>query len=180
MKFFAYLGFVLLLFSCGRQKDNGSDVIQTPERSIAKKHSKTIVISKNAKKKVEDWKQYEELSDFIQKFNSISPNEALSNARGLNVLVKSLNDSIKPTFIESPAFSARVNLLFNESLRLYDMSTISSIKADEVNIQVEKILEAYSSMNSKISTVVQQEILNREVENSNFDKVTIPKGSVTN
>ena len=177
MKFIVCLGFVLFIFSCGKPQENSINTVQPSEYSLTQKHTKPVEISKNAKKKVERWKEYQELSEFIQKFNAISPNDALTNARGLNVLVKSLNDSIKPIFIESPAFSARVNLLFNEVLRLYDMSTISSIKVEEVNIQVQKILDAYASMNAKINTVVQQETLDREVENSKFDKVINSKGN---
>ena len=44
------------------------------------------------------------------------------------------------------------------------MSGISAIKAGEVNLQVKKILDAFSSLNSKINTVILQKNLDEEIE----------------
>lgn len=170
MKAFIYLGFVLLFLSCGKSQKEEAQVVEKSEFSIQKKHSESTVILKKNKKSIEDWKEYETLNDFIQKFQSISPISSLSNSRELNSLVKNLNDSIKPVFLKSPAFNARVNLLYNETLRLYDMSSISSIKAEEVNLQVGKMLHAFSSLNSKINTIILQQNLEKEVESTKATK----------
>jgi len=172
MKAFIYLSFVLLFLSCGKSQKEEAQVVEKSEFSTQKKHSKSTVVLKKNKKIIEDWKEYEALNDFIEKFHSISPNSSLSNARELNSLVKSLNDSIKPVFLQSPAFNARLNLLYNETLRLYDISSISSIKAEEVNLQVEKVLHAFSSINSKINTIILQQNLEKEVENTRATKST--------
>ena len=165
MKVFVYLGLILLLFSCGEQQKVETKTVEKSEFNTAKKHTQATVVLKKFEKDVENWKEHETLNDFIQKFQSISPNNALSSSRELNTLVKSLNDSIKPVFLESPSFNARVNLLYNETLRLYDMSSISSIKAEEVNLQVSKMLHAYSSVNSRINTTILQRNLEEELEN---------------
>jgi len=73
-------------------------------------------------------------------------------------------------FLESPAFNARLNLLFNETLRLFDMSSIPSIKAVEVDEQVDKVLQAFSSINSKINTIILQTQLDNDVEDINFKR----------
>jgi hypothetical protein len=101
----------------------------------------------------------------------MSPNEALNNSRELNGLTLSLRDSIKPVFLETPAFSARVNLLLNETLRLYDLSSIPIIKPQQVNDQVEKVLNSFSSINSKINTIILQSNLESEVVDVNFKRI---------
>tara|TARA_R110002073_G_scaffold108336_5_gene243554 strand:+ start:131237 stop:131821 length:585 start_codon:yes stop_codon:yes gene_type:complete len=170
MKAFIYLGFVLLFLSCGKSEKVEDQVIEKSEFSTPKKHSEAAVVLKKNRNSLEDWKEYEALNDFIQKFQSISPNGSLSNSKELNSIVKNLNDSIKPAFLESPAFNARVNLLYNETLRLYDMSSISSIKAEEVNLQVGKMLHAFSSLNSKINIIILQQNLEKEVEDTKLRK----------
>lgn len=165
MKTFIFLGLCILFFSCGKQQKEEQKVIDKSDFNTVKKHVEILDVSKKFETKIENWLEYESVNEFIQQFNSISPSEAINNSRELNNLVKSLRDSIKPTFLESPAFHARVNLLYNETLRLYDMSSISSIKADQVNLQVEKIVEAFSSVNSKINTTILQQNLDREIEN---------------
>ncbi len=170
MKFFFYVALFLFFVSCDSPEQTAQQAVEKPESSIAKKHEPILVVNQKFESKVENWKEYEALNDFIQSFTSITPNEALNNSRELNGLVKSLNDSIKPVFLEIPAFNARTNLLQNETLRLNDMSSISAIKAEEVNLQVEKILEAFSSVNSKINTLVLQSILDSEVTDVNFNR----------
>lgn len=51
------------------------------------------------------------------------------------------------------------------------MSYISSIGSEEVNSQVTKIIEAFSGMNSKINTLVQQEQLDKEIDDPKFNQL---------
>ncbi len=170
--FFTFFLSVILLYSCGKEaKEEVTQVQQKPSKRVVVKHSQATPLAKDAAKKVIDWREYEVVNDFLSKYYSISPNEALNNSKELNDYVKSLKDSVKPVFLETAAFSARLNLLHNETLRLYDMSTITAIKADEVNNQVEKIIGAFSSMNAKINTVIQQIKLDKEIDSEKFDKV---------
>ena len=170
MKFPYYLILMLLFFSCKESIKGTPQVIEKPETSIAKKHDKIITVEAKFESKIETWAAYETFTTFIDRYQIISPVDAINNSRELNILTKSLNDSIKPAFLESSAFNARLNLLFNETLRLYDMSSIPSIKAIEVNKQVDKVLQAFSSINSKINTVILQTQLDKDVEDVNFKR----------
>jgi hypothetical protein len=174
--------FVLFLFfaSCGESKKDSVQVIEKSEKSTVKKHTQVLAVNKESLSEIDDWKEYDALNNFIEQYASISPNEALNNSRELNSLTKSLNDSLKPTFLKSDAFNARVNFMYNETLRLYDMSSISAIKTEEVNSQVEKVLHAYSSINSKINTILLQTKLDSEVSDINFNKTIDTTSKVSN
>ena len=171
MKFLFYLGLILFFASCSQSKEDSGQVIEKSGSSVVKKHAPILHVDKQFESKIEDWKEYRIINTFIQQFTAMSPNEALNNSRELNGLTLSLRDSIKPTFLETPAFSARVNLLLNETLRLYDLSSIPIIKPQQVNEQVEKVLNSFSSINSKINTIILQSNLESEVIDVNFKRV---------
>jgi len=115
----------------------------------------------------EDWGEYNTLTNFItSRFKKTNTQEALSNAKELTLLVKKLNDSIRPELLKTASFKARANILYNETLRLEDLSSIQNIQSKEVNHQVTKIIEAYNSLNSKIATVIMQKKLETELSNS--------------
>lgn len=171
MRFLTFLGIILVLVSCQEKQQTSTTVVEKSEHSIAQKHKELTRLEGKALKKVDNWDEYESVGNFLEKFKNISPNEALNNSKELNDLVKSLNDSIKPEFLKSSALDARLNLLLNESMRLYDMSSISAITHQEVNLQVEKLLEAYSSLNSKINTLVKQADLDSQVDDPKFSRI---------
>ena len=139
-----------------------------------KKHEKASKVQAKYQPEIEEWQEYEDLSVFLHQYTSISPNDALNNSRELNEISKRVVDSLKPAIFETPAFNARVNLLYNETLRIVDMSSIPAIKANEVNNHVDKILTAFSSINSKINTTLKQLELELTVEDISFKK-KIPK-----
>ena len=97
----------------------------------------------------------------------------------MNDLAKNLVDSLKPVIFETPAFNARVNLLYNQTLRLFDMSSIPAIKANEVNNHIDKVLNAFSSINSKINTTWKQRELELSVEDINYKKEISKKKTST-
>ena len=59
--------------------------------------------------------------------------------------------------------TARINILYNETLRLADMTTIPAIKADEVHQQTEKIIDAFSAVHAKINTVLSKKRFEDEI-----------------
>lgn len=168
MRFSILFLLVLFFVSCQDPKPQSTVVVEKSELRTETKHQEVLNLEKKASQKIDNWLEYEALKDFLKQFHSISPNEALNNSKELNDLVKSVRDSIKPEFLQSKAFDARVNLLHNETLRLYDMSSIPAIKSEEVSGQVEKLLEAFSAINSKINTLVLQEDLDSQVSDSKF------------
>lgn len=177
MRFFIFLLFIALFISCEGKQEKAAIIINKSEFSTAQKQSQIVALTSNVTRKIDDWQEYASVKDFLIQYRSISPNEALNNSKELNDLVKVMKDSIKPDFLESNSFNARINLLHNETLRLFDMSSISSIKSEEVNQQVTKVMEAFSSVNSKINTLVLQADLDAQVNDPNFKR--IKKDSLT-
>jgi len=174
MKYIIYGICAFIFISCNDGEKNSKQTIKKPQSSQIKKHEKASKIQAKYQPVIEEWQEYENLSVFLNQYTSISPNDALNNSRELNDLAKSFVDSLKPAIFETPAFNARVNLLYNETLRLYDMSSIPAIKANEVNNHIDKILNAFSSINSKINTTLKQRELELTVEDISFKK-KIPK-----
>jgi hypothetical protein len=156
VKYILYI-FLLLFFSCGDKTQEKTEVIKKkPLLSIVNEHSKIGDVLISYKKDIENWEEFNLLNSFISKFKKTSPNEALSNAIELKELVKNLKDSIIPEKFNIPPFNARVNILYNESLRLTDLTYIPSIKAEEVNAQIDKVLNSFSSLKGKINTIITQ------------------------
>ena len=179
MKYIIYSICALFFLSCNDGKINSKQAIKKPQLSQIKKHVKISKIHAKYQPEIEEWQEYENLSVFLNQFASISPNDALNNSRELNDLAKNLVDSLKPVIFETPAFSARVNLLYNQTLRLFDMSSIPAIKANEVNNHIDKVLNAFSSINSKINTTLKQRELELSVEDINYKKEISKKKTST-
>lgn len=154
MKHILYLFLSLFLFSCGNnKKETIKDRQEKPKRSVATKHTGLKNVKPEFKNKIENWQDLQTVTLFIKKFENISPNEALINALELRDLVVTLKDSEIPEFCDIPSFHARVNVLHNETLRLADLTLIPAITSQEVNLQINKTIAAFSSVNSKINTI---------------------------
>ena len=179
MKYIIYSICSLFFLSCNDGKINSKQAIKKPQLSQIKKHVKISKIHAKYQTEIEEWQEYENLSVFLNQFATISPNDALNNSRELNDLAKNLVDSLKPVIFETPAFNARVNLLYNQTLRLFDMSSIPAIKANEVNNHIDKVLNAFSSINSKINTTLKQRELELSVEEINYKKEISKKKTST-
>ena len=89
----------------------------------------------------------------MERYTSITKSQALENAKEVSLLIKKASDSIKVEVLERPDIRIRLNVLYNHSLRLSDMSTISLITDEEVSQEVENMLLAYSSINEKINVI---------------------------
>ena len=105
-------------------------------------------------KDIEDWEELKAVDNFLSRFKKASPNEILSNALELKELVQSLKNGIKPPLFENASFNTRVNILQNETLRLSDMTFIPAIKPEEVTMQTDKIMNAFSAVNSKVNSIL--------------------------
>lgn len=156
MKYLYLLTLTILFFSCAdKQEKNKQEEHKKPLLSVVHKYSDTQKIKPTYSNEVEDWKELRVVDLFLERFKEASPHEVLSNALELKSLVKNLKDSIKPIlFNNNPSFDARVNIFYNETLRLADMTAIPAITAEEVNIQTEKTLAAFSAINAKINTIL--------------------------
>jgi len=150
-----YLLLFVLLVSCAKKQEKSVEKEQTkPLLSVVQTHVSIEKINPEFKKDVVSWQELNVLNSFLSRFEKTSPNEALSNALELRDLVKSLKDSVKPNIFDIPSFNARINILNNEVLRLADLTFIPAITANEVNTHVDKTIVAFSSVNSKINTIL--------------------------
>ena len=170
MKFIYYCVFIFLISSCNDTTPTATKVVEKPEASRVKKHNQVSKIQSKFEMDIDSWIEYENLAIFLQQYTAISPNDALNNSRELNDITKSIIDSVQPQFLGTTAFKARLNLLYNETLRLYDMSSIPAIKATEVNHQVANILNAFSSVNFKINTILTQSELEKNITEPDFKR----------
>ena len=173
LKFIFYILFLFVILSCSKtdlkkeltsKKDTTFINVSNTKYSIAKLSPKSKVI-------VKDWKEYQSFDELIHQYQNISTNDALLNAKDLSVLAQQLKDSIRIEKLSIPSVKIRLNVLYNESLRLDDMSTINHINEQEVNEETKNILDAFSALNLKINNIINQENLNNEV-NEFIDQVT--------
>ncbi|QTE21746.1 hypothetical protein [Polaribacter cellanae] len=165
MKYLIFLLLSVFVISCGNKTQGNTDVEKAkPLMRVLKKHQATVNVKPVFLKEVENWQELKEIDSFFVKFREISPNEALSNALELRDLVKSLKDSVTPTLFDTPSFKTRVNILYNECLRLADLTLISAIKATEINKQVDKTIDAFSAVNTKINTILTKKKFEDEID----------------
>ena len=79
-------------------------------------------------------------------------------------MVVSLKDSIKPTLFNTPSFQTRVDVLHNEVLRLADLTFIPAITSKDVNLQIDRTIAAFSSVNSKINSLLSRKRFEDEID----------------
>ena len=164
MKYIYLLVLLVFTFSC--QNNEGKDEEKKPKAlmSIAKMHTATENVLSSYLKEVKDWNELQDIDSFFVKFRKITPNEALSNAIELKDLIKRLKDSVKPEKFKIPSLTARINILYNEALRLADLTRIGAIKAPEVNTQLDKTMEAFSNINTKINSILAKIRFENEID----------------
>jgi len=157
---------VLLVFTFSCQNNEGKDAEKKPKplMSIAEMHTATENVLSTHLKEVKDWNELQDIDSFFVKFRKITPNEALSNAIELKDLIKRLKDSVKPEKFKIPSLTARINILYNEALRLADLTRIGAIKAPEVNTQLDKTMEAFSNINTKINSILAKIRFENEID----------------
>ncbi len=159
--------FFLVFLSCNSNNANQKTKVQKSDMNIVQKHDVSLNLEKQSINKIENWNEYQSVTENLELFSSISPSEALNNAIKLSEVVKFLKDSIRPKELINLSFRTRVNVLENETLRLKDMTFIPAITANDVNTQVDKILAAFSATNSKINTIYSQLEVEQDIEDIN-------------
>lgn len=145
------------------KKDLNSEKITIPANHKITKNN-YIDLSPKAKKLIENWKEYQNIDDYIKQYKEISITNSLLNAQHLSELTQELKDSIRIEKLNNSPVKIRLNVLHNEALRLADMATINQITEEEVIRENTNILNAYSALNIKINNIVSQEGINNEVK----------------
>ena len=185
MKYLYSFLFIILFFSfsCNRVKPvevplEKGDTLKIDTDRIVSNIGETLM--PRAKKDLENWKEYNDVDEFILKFYNTSTFEALTNAKELSDLVKSMKDTIRIEKLKPLSMQARFNVLYNETLRLTDMATIDAIKEDEVKDEVHKILEVYGAVNSKINTIYKAEDFQNALEVDTETPIVETKEEIVN
>lgn len=164
MKYFFIFLIITFIFSCDKKQETVTQEQDSkPLLSVVNEYTFVKGVNATFAKDIADWKELKAVDNFLGRFKKVSPNEILSNALELQGLIKSLRDSVKPELFNIPSFNTRINIFYNESLRLSDMTAIPSIKADEVNKQTEKIIDAFSAVNSKVNTILSKKRFEDEI-----------------
>ena len=167
---YLYFSLLLLFFSFSSCTKNVKNKAENSVQDSVKVSTNRIIFSlaetlnPEAKKAVEDWKEYINVDDFLLRYYNISTTEALDNAEELSNLVKLMVDSVRVEKLKQLNVKARMNVLYNESLRLTDMAQISSITPQEVKQEVGNIIEVFSALNAKINTIYKAEDLQNSLE----------------
>lgn len=166
MKKLAFLSFILLLLSCGNKEDQ-----KTPEKeeskpllSVVKEHQRAESVDPSFAKDIENWRELSMLNSFVNRLHKVSSNEILSNALELRDLVKALKDSVTPRVFNVAPFKARVHVLNTEALRLADLTFIPAIKANEVHVQLDKTIAAFSALNTSVNTILSKKRFEDEID----------------
>lgn len=165
MKRYIFLIMLTIIFSCDKKQERIEvQEITKPLLSEVYNFSSVKEINPIFNEDIQDWEELKAVDNFLGRFQKVSANEVLSNALELKGLVKVLKDSVKPTLFNDDSFTARINILYNETLRLADMTTIPAIKADEVHLQTEKIIDAFSAVNAKVNTILSKKRFEDEID----------------
>ncbi len=163
-----FLGFFLLsllLTSCKNKKQESAEVNTTTvsESKMIKSEKPISRLNAQSKKLIAPWGEYQKFDDLISQYQEISVNEALLNSVELSVLAQQLRDSIRVEKLNIPEVKIRLNVLYTQTLRLADMSTIPTITEQLVAEENNNIIEAFSALNLKINNMNAQDKLNSEI-----------------
>ncbi|MCK5815503.1 MAG: hypothetical protein KAH07_06130 [Flavobacteriaceae bacterium] len=143
----------LISFSCKKevQEIKKEPILEIKQDVLVSNIGKQL--SPEAKEKLKDWKEFQEVSSILERYKSITKSQVLENAGELSLLTKNIADTIRVEVLKRPDMKIRFNVLYNHSLRLEDMASISAIKEEEVSEEVSDLLAAFSSVNDKINSI---------------------------
>jgi len=156
---------ILLLISCKNKEKVEQDAAAINEEILSTiKSDKPITnLNNKAKDLVKTWPEYQNFNDLINQYQEITVSEALLNSVELSELAKQLRDSIRVDKLNIPEVKIRLNVLYSETLRLADMSSIPTISQESVEQENNNMVDAFSALNLKINNMNLQDELNSEI-----------------
>ena len=165
MKNILFLLAFCILYSCNKKKEENVQKQDTTSLlSVVKSYKAAEKVNPIFLKEIESWQELKAVDEFLSRFNKVSSNEILSNAFELKELVQSLKDGVKPPLFDNDSFITRIDILHNETLRLVDMTFIPAITADEVAMQTKNIINAFSAINAKVTSILLKKRFEDEME----------------
>lgn len=163
--FIAFLLLTLFLSACKNkeQKTEEENNSIPMESSMIKSEKPITRLNSKSEELVATWAEYQKFDELITQYQEISMNEALLNSVELSELALQLRDSIRVEKLDIPEVKIRLNVLYSETLRLADMSTIPTITEALVAQENNNVIDAYSALNLKINNMSSQDQLNEEI-----------------
>ena len=163
--FVAFIMLSLLLTSCKDKEQKAEEEKATSQIEIHMIKSEKPIsrLSSASEELVSTWPEYQKFDELINQYQEISMSEALLNSVELSELAMQLRDSIRIEKFDVPEVKIRLNVLYSETLRLADMSTIPTITEDLVSLENNNVIDAYSALILKINNMSVQEELNEEI-----------------
>lgn len=163
--FVRFFMLILLLTTCTNkeQKAEKEKAARTVNNSMIKSEKPIIKLNSKSQELISTWPEYQKFDDLISQYEDISMSEALLNSVELSELARQLRDSIRIEKLNIPEVKIRLNVLYSETLRLADMSTIPTITEVLVAAENKNVIEAYSALNLKINNMNSQDELNDEI-----------------
>jgi len=160
-----YIILILLLISCKNKEKVDQDAAAINEEipSTIKSDKPITNLNIKAKDLVKTWPEYQNFNELINQYQEITVSEALLNSVELSELAKQLRDSIRIEKLNIPEVKIRLNVLYSETLRLADMSSIPTISQESVEQENNNMVEAFSALNLKINNMNLQDELNSEI-----------------
>ena len=120
------------------------------------------------KDSVVGWKGYFQVTEDLKRIKKATPNEVLNAAEELTKDVALMRDSITVKAIDDRGMRARINALYNQSLRLQEMREIPAITVPEIKKQAQGIFTIYSMIIEKINAIYEQNNFEKELIEDDF------------
>ena len=155
----------ILLAACKKKEERSDEknTVSVVKSGVIKSENPISRLNTQSKELILTWPEYLKFDDLISQYQEISMNEALLNSVELSVLAQQLRDSIRVDKLNIPEVKIRLNVLYSETLRLADMSTIPSITEQLVAKENNNMIDAFSALNLKINNMNSQDKLNSDI-----------------
>lgn len=114
------------------------------------------------------WKGYFKVTEDLKRLKKTTPNEVLNTAEELTKDVELMKDSITVEVLNDRGMRARINTLYNQSLRLQEMKDIPAITVPEIIKQTQGLFAIFRMINTKINAIYEQNDFERELVEDNF------------
>lgn len=120
------------------------------------------------KDSIKDWKNYYKVQDVLTSIAKTSPNNVLSASDDLVEKIIAMQKKIPVVALRSKGIKARLNALYNQSLRLKEMSTIPAITVDEISQQTAGLFVIFRTIEKKIDAIYEQVNFEQELIKEEF------------
>lgn len=167
---------VVFTLSCTNEKDKKQEtaiVVESDEKYFNAKDEVMVfdsiaTVDVHQKDSISSWKGYFKVQASLEKFRKTTPNEVLDGAKDLVKDVKLMRDSITVPVLKERGMNARINALYNQSLRLQEMKDIPAITVPEVAKQTEGLFSIFRMINHKINAIYDQRNFERDLVKDDF------------